>query len=160
MKPSSYWVRVVGIAALTGILLSLVVAWLWWIALYDRKWQRPSDLIEGFLASVQNRDHAKARTFFSSHQLTNIAAWEGSFEHWCDQIAAYKSFEVSRTGLGKSGYYWMDVSGTSPDGHRQFVERIYAKRSDGVWSLEYGLSYESWFSLNKGGDPARDENSH
>ncbi|RYD84906.1 MAG: hypothetical protein EOP84_04160 [Verrucomicrobiaceae bacterium] len=159
MTPPSHRRRALKIAAVTAVALSLVVAWLWWITLYDRKLQKPSDLIEDFLFAVQIRDYAEAKTFFSSHQLKNIAAWEGSFEHWCDQFAGYKNLEVDRTGPGKSGHYWTDLSAESPNGHRLVVKRIYAKRFDGVWSLTYGLNYETWLALNSGAAPDRDENS-
>lgn len=139
-------IRSAVLATATGILL--IVLWMR-SAPRDSHWQAPADLIKGFLSAAKEQDYIKARTFFSAHQLTNIAAWNGSFEKWCSRFVGYSQFEVGRTGRGKAGHYWTPVYGVDPHGRRQFLERIYAKRFDGAWSLEFGLSYEAWLALQE-----------
>lgn len=146
---------------ITGIAVALVIAsvfWMRWVP-YDRQWRKPAHLIESFLGVAQTKDYANAKTFFSRHQLTNIAAWEGSFENWCSNFTGYSNFEIGRTGPGKGGYYWTDVFGVTSDGRRKFVERIYAKQLDGRWSLAYGLSYEAWRSVNQSDASVQHTNS-
>lgn len=125
-----------------------ILFWLRWVP-YDKYWRKPSHLIRGFLGAAQKQDYLRAKTFFSDHQITNITAWEGSFDTWCSQFSGYADFELGSTGRGKEGHYWTEIFGVAPNGSRKFVERLYSKKFDGVWSLEYGLSYSTWLALHE-----------
>jgi len=148
MKSSRFTTLLSGVPVVCAVVLVAFFFWWRWVP-YDRQWRKPAHLIESFLAAAQKKDYTQARTFFSSHQLTNIAAWEGSFEVWCSKFAQYPEFELGRTGTGKGGSYWTPIYGVTPDGRRESVETIYAKRFDGAWSLVYGLSYEQWLILHQ-----------
>jgi hypothetical protein len=158
MKTSSFTTLLIRVAVIFVFMIVALVFWGRWVP-YDRQWRKPAHLIESFLSAAQKKDYTQTRSLFSSHQLTNIAAWEGSFEVWCDQFAGYSKFEVGPTGPGKAGHYWTEVFGVTPDGRREFVERIYAKRFDGVWSLEYGLNYEAWLELHQSDASAQQTNA-
>jgi hypothetical protein len=144
-------VRAKGTIAILGIFLAIICGFVVWLrgVPYDKHWRKPSHLIRSFLGAAQNQDYVQARTFFSDHQITNITAWEGSFDTWCSQFTGYADFELGRTGRGKADHYWTDIFGVAPDGNRKLIERLYSKKSDGVWSLEYGLSYEQWLILHE-----------
>jgi hypothetical protein len=126
------------VIVVAGVMDIAIVPWMQRVP-YDKQWRKPAHVIESFLSSAQKKDYVRARTFFSSAQLTNIADWEGSFDTWCSKFAAYSKFELGPSGPSKGGSYWTAVFGVTPDGRREFVASIYAKQIDGVWSLNYAL---------------------